>query len=81
MPHGLNIHGFRSLTNLPLILKGIMSVEVSERVSVRVLYHTIPQDALRGAEMGARALIVSNHGGRQLECAPVWYSMVWYHRV
>ena len=38
----------------PLILKGILDVE----------------DAARAAETGAEALVVSNHGGRQLDGAP-----------
>jgi L-lactate dehydrogenase (cytochrome) len=45
---------FRSLWPGPLLLKGIMSVE----------------DALRAVEHGVEGLIVSNHGGRQLDHAP-----------
>ncbi|MGA1676720.1 MAG: alpha-hydroxy acid oxidase [Pseudomonadales bacterium] len=44
----------RSLWKGPLILKGIMD----------------PEDARRAADSGAQALIVSNHGGRQLDGAP-----------
>ncbi|APZ50668.1 alpha-hydroxy acid oxidase [Salipiger abyssi] len=44
----------REMTRLPIALKGIMSVE----------------DALRGVELGADAIYVSNHGGRQLDHAP-----------
>ncbi len=40
--------------NGPLVLKGIMEVE----------------DAKRAADVGADALVVSNHGGRQLDGAP-----------
>jgi len=43
----------RELTGLPLVLKGI----------------THPDDAQRAIELGAAALIVSNHGGRQLDGA------------
>jgi len=43
-----------STTRLPVILKGILR----------------PDDARRAVELGARAVIVSNHGGRQLDSAP-----------
>ena len=41
-------------TKLPFILKGIMTVE----------------DALMAVEAGADAIVVSNHGGRVLDCTP-----------
>ena len=44
----------RSITALPLVIKGIVR----------------PDDALRAAEAGAAAVVVSNHGGRQLDTAP-----------
>ncbi len=43
----------RSLTDLPLVLKGVLTAE----------------DADRAVEHGADAIIVSNHGGRQLDGA------------
>jgi 4-hydroxymandelate oxidase len=43
----------RSVTKLPIVLKGILT----------------PEDATLGVEHGAGAIIVSNHGGRQLDCA------------
>lgn len=43
-----------SLTDLPLVLKGIVH----------------PEDARLAAERGAAAVVVSNHGGRQLDTAP-----------
>jgi len=42
---------FRSITNLPIVLKGILTAE----------------DARLAAEHGADAVVVSNHGGRQLD--------------
>lgn len=45
------IDWLRSITRLPVVLKGILA----------------GNDALRAAEHGARAVIVSNHGGRQLD--------------
>lgn len=42
-----------ALTDLPLVLKGILD----------------PDDARRAFECGARAVVVSNHGGRQLDSA------------
>jgi isopentenyl diphosphate isomerase/L-lactate dehydrogenase-like FMN-dependent dehydrogenase len=43
----------RETTSLPIVLKGILTAE----------------DARRAAEHGARAIVVSNHGGRQLDGA------------
>jgi 4-hydroxymandelate oxidase len=42
----------REQTSLPLVLKGIMAVE----------------DALQAMEAGVDAIVVSNHGGRVLDC-------------
>ncbi|NNC93076.1 MAG: alpha-hydroxy-acid oxidizing protein [Acidimicrobiia bacterium] len=43
-----------SVTSLPVIVKGIVRGD----------------DAVRGAEHGAAAVVVSNHGGRQLDTSP-----------
>lgn len=42
------------MTNLPVIAKGVLTTE----------------DALRAQEAGCKGVIVSNHGGRQLDCTP-----------
>lgn len=44
----------RSLTAMPIVVKGIVR----------------PDDALRAAEAGAAGVVVSNHGGRQLDTSP-----------
>lgn len=44
----------RSLSELPLVVKGVLS----------------PEDARLAVEHGAAAIVVSNHGGRQLDRAP-----------
>ena len=44
----------RSITTLPVLVKGIVR----------------PDDALRAAEAGAAGIVVSNHGGRQLDTSP-----------
>jgi len=44
----------RSITRLPIVLKGIVR----------------PDDARRAVDAGAAAIVVSNHGGRQLDTAP-----------
>jgi 4-hydroxymandelate oxidase len=49
-----DVSWLRSITNLPVLVKGIVR----------------PDDALRAAEAGAAGLVVSNHGGRQLDTAP-----------
>ncbi len=41
-------------TDLPVVVKGVVR----------------PDDALQAAKIGARAVVVSNHGGRQLDHAP-----------
>jgi 4-hydroxymandelate oxidase len=44
----------KSITNLPVLVKGILA----------------PAGARRAIEYGADGIIVSNHGGRQLDCVP-----------
>ena len=44
----------RSSTRLPVIIKGVMD----------------PRDAAMAIDHGADAVYISNHGGRQLDCAP-----------
>ncbi|MCI4373417.1 MAG: alpha-hydroxy-acid oxidizing protein [Thermoplasmata archaeon] len=48
------IDRLRALSDLPIVVKGILTAD----------------DASRAVEHGARAVIVSNHGGRQLDGAP-----------
>lgn len=49
-----DLEWLRGRTGLPLALKGILD----------------PRDARRAVELGADAVVVSNHGGRQLDGAP-----------
>ena len=49
-----DIEWLRSLTKMPVLLKGVMNAE----------------DAGRAADMGVAGLIVSNHGGRNLDTTP-----------
>lgn len=49
-----DLEWLRSRTSLPLAVKGILD----------------PRDAVRAVEIGADAVVVSNHGGRQLDGAP-----------
>jgi len=44
----------REMTELPVVVKGVLH----------------PDDARRAAQHGARAIVVSNHGGRQLDRSP-----------
>ncbi len=50
----------RSISPMPVIVKGILA----------------PDDAVLAAEHGAAAVIVSNHGGRQLDSAPAPVTML-----
>lgn len=49
-----DLEWLRGRTSLPLAVKGILD----------------PRDAVRAVEIGADAVVVSNHGGRQLDGAP-----------
>ena len=48
-----SVSWLRSITRLPVVLKGVVT----------------PEDAVLGVEHGAAGIIVSNHGGRQLDGA------------
>jgi 4-hydroxymandelate oxidase len=50
----------RRVTRLPIVVKGILD----------------PEDARRAVEHGARGVVVSNHGGRQLDGAPASLDML-----
>ncbi|KZC06632.1 Peroxisomal (S)-2-hydroxy-acid oxidase GLO5 [Dufourea novaeangliae] len=49
-----DIKWLRSVTSLPIVLKGVLT----------------PQDAVLAIEHGAKAIIVSNHGARQVDSIP-----------
>ncbi len=49
-----DVEWLRSITRLPVVLKGVVRAD----------------DAVRAIDHGAAAVIVSNHGGRQLDSAP-----------
>lgn len=48
-----DIPWFKSITNMPIILKGVQRVE----------------DVIRAVQVGAQGVVLSNHGGRQLDFA------------
>jgi 4-hydroxymandelate oxidase len=54
------VDALRRATSLPIVVKGILS----------------PEDARRAVRAGARGIIVSNHGGRQLDAAPAALDML-----
>jgi 4-hydroxymandelate oxidase len=49
-----DVEWLRSITRLPVLVKGLVR----------------PDDALRAVDHGASAIVVSNHGGRQLDGSP-----------
>jgi 4-hydroxymandelate oxidase len=53
-PTWKDIEWLRSITELPVLLKGIVRTD----------------DAIRAVEHGAAGIVVSNHGGRQLDTSP-----------
>ncbi|NVK43707.1 MAG: alpha-hydroxy-acid oxidizing protein [Oceanospirillaceae bacterium] len=53
-PRWEDLHWLQRQTELPILVKGIQH----------------PADALRVAEMGLDGVVVSNHGGRGLDCLP-----------
>jgi len=55
-----DVEWLRSLTKLPILIKGIVR----------------PDDAVLAVEAGAAGIIVSNHGGRQLDTAPATISVL-----
>lgn len=55
-----HVEWLRSITKLPIILKGILRAD----------------DAVKAVEHGASAIVVSNHGGRQLDSAPATISVL-----
>jgi L-lactate dehydrogenase (cytochrome) len=55
-----DVDWLRSIWDGPLVLKGVQSVE----------------DAVRAADAGVTAVVLSNHGGRQLDGAPSSLSLV-----
>jgi 4-hydroxymandelate oxidase len=55
-----DVQWLRGLTKLPVLVKGILRTE----------------DALRAIDHGASAIIVSNHGGRQLDTTPPTISVL-----
>ncbi|KAK4269049.1 hypothetical protein QN277_022254 [Acacia crassicarpa] len=55
-----DIAWFKSITNLPILVKGILTGE----------------DAIKAVEAGVAGIIVSNHGGRQLDCSPATISVL-----
>nr|ADU56078.1 hypothetical protein CA37-55 [uncultured organism CA37] len=55
-----HLETLRSRTSLPIVVKGILD----------------PADARRAAEIGAAGVVISNHGGRQLDGAPASVTML-----
>ncbi|PSS18126.1 Peroxisomal (S)-2-hydroxy-acid oxidase [Actinidia chinensis var. chinensis] len=49
-----DIEWLRSVTSLPILIKGVLT----------------PQDAIKAVEAGIAGIVVSNHGGRQLDYSP-----------
>lgn len=59
-----DIEWLQQQTDLPIILKGILS----------------PDDALKAVDIGIAGIVVSNHGGRTLDCVPAAIEVLPYIR-
>ena len=55
-----HVEWLRKITDLPIILKGICR----------------PDDAIRAVDHGVSAVLVSNHGGRQLDTSPATFEVL-----
>ncbi|GMI93690.1 hypothetical protein like AT3G14130 [Hibiscus trionum] len=55
-----DISWLKSITNLPVLIKGVLTRE----------------DAIKSLEVGVAGIIVSNHGGRQLDYSPATISVL-----
>ncbi|XVF27109.1 hypothetical protein REPUB_Repub14bG0078300 [Reevesia pubescens] len=55
-----DIKWLKSITNLPILIKGVLTRE----------------DAIKALEVGVSGIIVSNHGGRQLDYSPATISVL-----
>ncbi|KAL4388161.1 hypothetical protein GQ457_09G005490 [Hibiscus cannabinus] len=55
-----DISWLKSITNLPVLIKGVLTHE----------------DAIKALEVGVAGIIVSNHGGRQLDYSPATISVL-----
>lgn len=65
---GNDIPWIRSLTKLPLVIKGIQCLEVSARFLIICNAMLLFQDAERALEVyKVDGIVLSNHGGRQLD--------------
>jgi len=60
VPTWQDIEWLQQQTSLPIILKGVLSVA----------------DALKAQQMGIAGVVVSNHGGRTLDCVPAGIEML-----
>ena len=57
-----HVEWLRSTTDLPIVIKGLCR----------------PDDAIRCFDCGAQAIVVSNHGGRQLDTSPATFDVLPY---
>ncbi|KAB5564025.1 hypothetical protein DKX38_004079 [Salix brachista] len=75
-----DIAWLKSITNLPILIKGILTREDGKiKVSsddVFVTPFSIVLLATKAMEVGAAGIIVSNHGGRQLDYTPATISVL-----
>jgi (S)-2-hydroxy-acid oxidase len=65
-----DIDFLKSITKLPVVLKGILTGKNSTDCSAWSNIFTAAEDARLAAQAGVSGIIVSNHGARQLDTVP-----------
>jgi hypothetical protein len=64
---GADIPWIQGITKLPLVIKGIQCVEVWGQLPCHRTASNSFQDAEKAFEYGVQGIVLSNHGGRQLD--------------
>lgn len=72
---GADIPWIQGITKLPLVIKGIQSVEVRGELLCYKTASNFFQDAEKAFEHGVQGIVLSNHGGRQLDLSVRYFEL------
>ncbi|XP_020412986.1 peroxisomal (S)-2-hydroxy-acid oxidase GLO3-like [Prunus persica] len=67
----MDIEWLKSITNLPILIKGVLTHEVMGKINL-----CKKEKARKAVEVGVAGIVVSNHGGRQLDYTPTTISVL-----